>query len=90
MSPSQPNRQRDINQATRRLIREIFCFTAFISFLTIMGSSYFFGEPTTRVEVAAILLFSLLSSWLCVDNDLAKGALYLSRDQKYWKEARRV
>ena len=90
MSPPQPNRQRDINQATRRLIREIFCFTAFISFLTIMGHSYLFGEPTTRVGVATILLFSLLFSWLCIDNDLRKGALYLSRDNKSWKEARYV
>ena len=90
MAPSQPDRQRDINQATRRLMIEVFCFTAFISFLTMMGSSYFFGGPTTRVQVAGILLFSLLFSWKCYDNQLAKGVLYLSRDQKYWKSATRI
>ena len=58
----------------RRLIRNIFLFTALISFLTIMGSFYLFGAPNTRIEVAAIVVFSLLLSWLCVDDDLrARG-----------------
>ena len=62
MSPSQLNRQHDLNQTMRRLIRKIFLLTALDIFLTIMGSFYLFGEPNTRVEVAAIVLFPLLLS----------------------------
>lgn len=84
MSPSQPNHQNDLNQATRRLILNVYLLTALISFLTMMGSFYLFGEPITRIEVAATVLFSLLLSWSCVDQDLEKGTLHLSDDQKSW------
>lgn len=74
MSPSHPNRQHDLNRTLRRLVRKIFLFTALISFLTIVGSFYLIGAPSTRIEVAAIVVFSLLLSWLIVDDDLrARG-----------------
>ena len=48
-----------------------------------MGSFYLFGQPSTRVEVAAIVLFPLLLSWLVIDDDL--DTLHLSHDQQSWR-----
>ena len=83
MSPSRRNRQRDLNEKLRRLIRQIFLFTALISFLTIMGSFYLFGQPSTRLEVAAIVVFPMLLSWLTIDNhlDTLELSQHLSHDQ---------
>ena len=51
------------------IIRDIFLVTALISFNIIIWGHCLFGEPGKGVEVAAVVLLSLLLAWSLVGGN---------------------
>ena len=66
MSPSKPNRQHYLNKTMPYIIRDVFLVAALISLNIIIWGHCLFGEPSKGVEVAAVVLLSLLLAWSLV------------------------
>ena len=66
MSPSKPERQHYLNKTMPYIIRDVFLVTALISLNIIIWGHCLFGEPSKGVEIAAVVLLSLLLAWSLV------------------------
>ena len=66
MSPSKPERQHYLNKIMPYIIRNVFLVTALISLNIIIWGHCLFGEPSKGVEIAAVVLLSLLLAWSLV------------------------
>ena len=66
MSSLKPNRQHYLNRTIPHIIRDIFLVTALFSLNTLIWAHCLFGKPSKGVEVASVVLLSLLLAWSLV------------------------
>lgn len=66
MSSSKPNGQHYLNEVMPYIIRDVSLVSALISLNIIIWSHCLFDEPSKGVEVAAVVLPSLLLAWALV------------------------